>query len=364
MRRTPPFVPGRSRAFRTGLACALTIALGPRLLTGADSAGFDAARALYEEDKLGEARLAFERLALANPGMAEVHFHLGEIALRRNELETAVSSLERAVAAAPSVSRYHHRLGDAYGRAAQAASLFRAFGLAKRCLRAFQQAVELAPDNVDARFSLFMFYRGAPGFIGGGAEKAEAEATAIRRLDPDRGRIALAALRVSQKRYDDARAELAGVRAFDLTAVEADSVFLSDVRWTSANVGWGEPVRNHGWLDPRSGGDVVLIVHGRLYGKGLPAPSPARHVFAVDGRWSTLTATIGLRDGAGEQDSAVFVVRGDGRELFRSPILRANSSQRVKIDLAGVKELELVTGSGEPGDRASPAVWAEPLLRR
>jgi tetratricopeptide (TPR) repeat protein len=293
-----------------------------------------------------------------------VHFLLGEIALRQNDPERAIGCFENAVASAPRVSLYYHRLGDAYGRAAQKASIFSAFGFARKCLRAYQRAVELAPDNIDARFSLFMFYRGAPAIIGGGAQKAAAEAAEIERRDPDRGRIAFAALHVAQKQYGDARDAIARIRPVDLSAATGDHVFLSDVQWTSAAVGWGEPVRNHLWLDERSGHDIVLIVHGRSYGKGLFAPAPSRHVYALDGKWKTLATTIGLRDGAAEPASAVFIVRGDGRELFRSATLRVDVSQRVKVDVSHVKELELVTQPGEQHQPSAWAVWAEPVLGR
>jgi tetratricopeptide (TPR) repeat protein len=334
------------------------------LVAAADLAGLNAARELYDFGQLAEAQQALEKLTASHPTDPEVNFYLGEIALQRGDTEKAVALFERTVAAAPTVSLYYHRLGDAYGHAAQKASIFSALGLARKCLHAFERAVELDPRNLDARYSLFTYYRGAPGIIGGGADKAAAEAATIKRLDPDRGRVAFAALHVAQKKYDAARAELAEVRPITLASVQAESVFLSDVEWTHASVGWGQPARNHAWFDERSHPGVVLLVHGRLYAKGLYAHSPSRYTFALDGKWKTFTATVGLRDGADPHGSAVFIVRGDGRELFRSAILRVNASQPVKIEVAGINELELVTEPGGADNHFSWAIWVEPRARR
>ena len=176
-----------------------------------DPAQFAAAKELFETKKLAEAQQAFEKLAAADPKDAEVNFHLGELALRRDDAEKAMAYFEKATAAGPNVSRYQRRLGDAYGRAAQKKGVFGGLGLGKKCLASYQRAVELDPKDVDARNSLFDFYRMAPGFAGGNTEKALAEAAAIKQLDPARGRIAFATFYIGEKKYDRALAEFDAV---------------------------------------------------------------------------------------------------------------------------------------------------------
>ncbi|HEU0039271.1 MAG TPA: NPCBM/NEW2 domain-containing protein, partial [Verrucomicrobiae bacterium] len=152
---------------------------------------------------------------------------------------------------------------------------------------------------------------------------------------------------------------------FDLAAVRDDSAFLSDAAWTDAKVGWGQVARNYYWFDERIQDGVFLTLGGRFYDKGLYAHSCARFVFPVNGKWKTFTATIGLRDGANpEQGSAVFTVRGDGRELYRSRMLRVGEQADVKVDIAQVKELELLTDGGEGHNHNSWAIWAEPKVKR
>jgi len=165
------------------------------------------ARALLDARKLPEAQQAFEQLAAADPKNAEVNYYLGDLALRRHDLEKGVAYLEKSVAAAPEVSRYHHRLGDAYGTQAAEASVFRQLGFAKKCLAAYERAVALDPSNVDARASLFEFYRRAPSLLGGGIEKAAAQAAAVKQLDAQRGRFLFATLYAGEKKYAEAFAE-------------------------------------------------------------------------------------------------------------------------------------------------------------
>jgi tetratricopeptide (TPR) repeat protein len=176
-------------------------------VAASDPAALDAARALLKQRKLAEAQHAFEKLAAGDPKNGEVNFQLGELALRRDDVQKAVSYLEQAVAAEPRRARWHRRLGDAYGRSAQKASVLRQLGFAKKCLASYQKAVELDPDDVDCRSSLFDYYRQAPGFAGGSREKAVEQAAAMKRLDPERGRIAFATLYVSDKNYGKAFAE-------------------------------------------------------------------------------------------------------------------------------------------------------------
>jgi hypothetical protein len=151
---------------------------------------------------------------------------------------------------------------------------------------------------------------------------------------------------------------------FDLASVRNDSAFLSDAKWTDAEVGWGKIARNYFWFDEHIQNGVFLMLGGKFYDKGLYAHSSARFVFPVNGQWKTFTAAIGLRDGAAMQGSAVFTVRGDGRELYHSRMLRVGERAEVKVDISQVKELELLTEGGEGHNHNSWAIWAEPKVQR
>lgn len=189
------------------LALGLSLCLLPAAFAAADPAALAAAVGLYQQRKPLEAQQAFEALALKDPENADIQFYLGRLALQRDDPAKAVVYLEKAVALVPGDSRFHLRLGDAYGRSAQKAGLFSKMGLAAKCRAEYEKAVELDPKSLDARLSLLGFYQQAPAIAGGGLDKAHIQAEEIKKLDANRGRIAVAGLYVVEKKYDLAFAE-------------------------------------------------------------------------------------------------------------------------------------------------------------
>ena len=162
------------------------------------------AKALYVAGRFPEAKVAIEKIVAAEPNNAEAHFYLGDLALKRNEVEEAVKQFETAAALAPKKADYQVALGGAYGQAAQQANVFSKFGWAKKCLAAFQKAVEIEPDNLGAHQALFSYYRAAPSIVGGGHDKAVAEADEIRKRNPIAGANALGQLYTDDKKYEEA----------------------------------------------------------------------------------------------------------------------------------------------------------------
>lgn len=174
------------------------------LAVAADASGLASARRAFDDGRYPEARSALEQIVAAEPRNAEALFYLGWTSLRLDRPEAAVASLERAVAIDNAQSRYFRVLGDACGVQIRRASFFTKLGWARRCLAAYNRAVALDPDNVDARVARMGYYWHAPAIAGGGMDKARAEAEEIRRRDPVRGAQALADLLVSEKKYAEA----------------------------------------------------------------------------------------------------------------------------------------------------------------
>jgi len=61
------------------------------------------------------------------------------------------------------------------------------------------------------------------------------------------------------------------------------------------------------------------------------------------------------------------VVRGDGRELWRSGAMGSDDPQALmEVSVEGVKELELTVESGDGESRFGglPADWIKPVLKR
>ncbi len=99
-------------------------------------------------------------------------FLIGRDYLMSGDLKKASEFLERAVAADSSNSDYYDWLGRAYGKRAETSNILAAPGWATKARQAFEKSVQLDPKNSDALDDLFDYYLDAPGFMGGGMEKA------------------------------------------------------------------------------------------------------------------------------------------------------------------------------------------------
>ena len=150
----------------------------------------------------------------------------------------------------------------------------------------------------------------------------------------------------------------------DLTTAKAPRVFLSDARWTKAEVGWGKVARNRYWFNQGQWEGLLLNIKGEVFGKGLYAHADSAFVFPLGGNWKTFTATVGLRDGAADQGSAVFTVLGDGKEIFRSKILRPGQKDTLRLEIPGIQQLELHAVGGEGHNHNSWAIWADPVVEK
>ena len=174
------------------------------LLLGAGrsvASDFDQAVALFQAKHFPDARAAFEKLAASEPSNAAVHYYLGRIAFDRDDADNAIDELEQATAGDPKNSDYYLWLGSAYGVYARQHN---SISKACKCRDAFLRAVELNPDNIEARAALATFYRMSPWFIGGSMDKAHAQADEIKKRDPLRGAQIEGEICIAEKKYDDA----------------------------------------------------------------------------------------------------------------------------------------------------------------
>jgi tetratricopeptide (TPR) repeat protein len=97
--------------------------------------------------------------------------------------DNAVAAGEKAVALDTNNAIYHLWLGRAYGEKAEHSIFITAIRLAKRTRTEFERAVELQSTNLDAQSDLAEFFIEAPSFLGGGKDKAAAQADKIADMD-------------------------------------------------------------------------------------------------------------------------------------------------------------------------------------
>ena len=139
---------------------------------------------------------------------APVYALMGRNYYMLGEHKRATEALERAAALDASNAEYALWLGRAYGRRAETSSPFTAPGQASRARQNFEKAVALDPHNEEALSDLFEYYLEAPGFLGGGMDKAAALVPRIAAVNSAEGHWAEARIAEKRREYGDAEAQL------------------------------------------------------------------------------------------------------------------------------------------------------------
>jgi tetratricopeptide (TPR) repeat protein len=170
----------------------------------AEGADLERARDLYSRTEYAQAM----ELLSAGPRNAEALELIGRCQYMMGDAKKASESLQKAVDLMPDSAEYHLWLGRAYGRRAETATFITAPGLAVKARDQFELAVKLAPRNGEALSDLFEYYLDAPGFLGGGLDKADALAERIGELDAAEGHYAQARLAEKRKQFQTAEQQL------------------------------------------------------------------------------------------------------------------------------------------------------------
>jgi tetratricopeptide (TPR) repeat protein len=171
-------------------------------LAWAESPQMAQARKLYS---LTEYDRALQILQAIPDKDAATHHLMGVSYYGRGDFKKSTDSLEKALAADPNNSSYALWLGRAYGRRAETSNLLTAPGYASKARQYFEKAVALNPNNLEALNDLFEYYLQAPGFLGGGFDKAVTVSERIGALNAVEGHWAAA--RLAEKRKEFSRAE-------------------------------------------------------------------------------------------------------------------------------------------------------------
>jgi tetratricopeptide (TPR) repeat protein len=124
------------------------------------------------------------------------------------DFKKATETLEKAIAQDPQNAEFHLWMGRAYGRRAETSSMITAPGYASKARQYFEKAAQLNPKNLEAQSDLFEYYLEAPGFLGGGQDKAANTAAAIATISPAEGDWAQAKLAEKRKEYSSAEKHL------------------------------------------------------------------------------------------------------------------------------------------------------------
>jgi len=172
------------------------------------------AKALLAEGRRDRAKVLLLEEAKRDPRDAEVCFLLAKVYTAEQDFDLAAEYAEKSIKLADSVSLYHLNLARILlGKTTQSGALG-AFMSARKGKKQYERAIELDPNNLDARFELCMYYLVAPGLIGGDKKKANEQAAALAARNDLYGSYAWAS--IYERDQDLARAESLYQRAVGL----------------------------------------------------------------------------------------------------------------------------------------------------
>lgn len=185
----------------------------------ANAADLARARDLYQKTQYEAALREAEGVQPKSAASQEL---VGQVRLMLGDFKKAVEAFEDVVRLEPDNSEYVHWLGRAWGRRAETANPLMAPGYASKARQCFERAVALNPNNQEALNDLFDYYLEAPGFLGGGLDKAAQLAERIATLDTAEGYWAKAKVADRRKEFD--RAEDSLRRAMNLAPQQVGRV--------------------------------------------------------------------------------------------------------------------------------------------
>jgi hypothetical protein len=143
---------------------------------------------------------------------------------------------------------------------------------------------------------------------------------------------------------------------------ETTKMALGDVLATSAEVGWLKPAANR--IPSNDQITSALLDSGTVYATGFYAHAPSRYVFNLGGKWKSLTGEAGLHTLQQPYGSVIFIIKADGKEVFRSATIRGAKKAAYQIGLAGVQKLELIVDPAGDGNGNDWGLWLDPMLGR
>ncbi|MBI2302596.1 MAG: NPCBM/NEW2 domain-containing protein [Armatimonadetes bacterium] len=145
-------------------------------------------------------------------------------------------------------------------------------------------------------------------------------------------------------------------RHVERPVVHIDGIYLDTLDWLEATTGWGTVHRNVSVMG------TPMAMAGRVFHRGIGTHANSRIVYDLPAGFDSFAATIGC-DQEVWANSIVFVVEGDGKKLYRSPLLRRDTEPvDISLPIRGVKRLTLIVEDGGDGNAADHGNWAEARL--
>lgn len=146
-------------------------------------------KALWQAGDMQAAQTLLSPMVTKKTKEAQLLALLGQTEALLNNADKAEDLLEKAVKIDSNNADYQHWYATISCNQASSASMLSALGYAKRCKKAYEAALKLAPDNPRSYIALGSFLAQAPGIAGGDKDKALQLAEQLKQIDPLQGAL-------------------------------------------------------------------------------------------------------------------------------------------------------------------------------
>ncbi|MFA5770621.1 MAG: NPCBM/NEW2 domain-containing protein [Patescibacteria group bacterium] len=102
-----------------------------------------------------------------------------------------------------------------------------------------------------------------------------------------------------------------------------------------------------------------------FYNQGIGAHANSTISYALGGRFTQFKTDFGIDTEGGDQNKAIFIIKGDGRELYKSkPKGKYDLPEPITVSIKGVNKLTLIIQKVGDSNNGLHADWLNPVLIR
>lgn len=146
-------------------------------------------------------------------------------------------------------------------------------------------------------------------------------------------------------------------KKYSVSILSSQTKILTKIKPQILKAGWGNPRLN------KSIENNSLKVKGEIFPWGIGTHTDSRASFDLKSGYKKLNISMGMDDEAMCGDGAIFIIHGDGKELFRSQPIYGEEIINTEVSVNGIKILDLITLQGET-DLCDHSNWLNPWLTR
>jgi tetratricopeptide (TPR) repeat protein len=168
---------------------------------------FEKAEALFRQQKYSQSQVLFEKILKLSPNNFKAMEYLGDIQGVQKKWKPALVYYKKLKQLQPKVANYIYKYGGVLGMIAKDSNKFKALGMISEIRSAFEKAIKLDPNHIDAHWALIELYLQLPGIVGGSEKKALTYSNQLMKISPIDGHLSKGHIAEYFERYDEAEKE-------------------------------------------------------------------------------------------------------------------------------------------------------------